>query len=107
MVCYTFTERECKLFQPAYDYLGSQSVSITNTTCLPWDMFPETEEFYFHDMPSVMKRKNYCRNPGLDGRLSTTLHNNDAWCIIDVNGTIEQCDIPSCSEYICLWYFYT
>ena len=90
-----FAERECKISQAGYDYVGSKTTSKYNNTCLRWDLFPEMEEYDFHDALSFSQRGNQCRSPSLDGQLSTK---NGPWCIVDNNRTVEECDIPTCGK---------
>ena len=93
-----FADRQCKLVDQGYDYMGSRSTTINNKTCLRWDDFAETASLDFHDVSSFRGRENYCRNPGLDRQLSSVLNENGPWCIVDNDGTVEECEIPTCGK---------
>lgn len=92
-------DKECKLEERGYQYMGTISRTITNTICQSWSvqlphnhqrvtpkLFPDEE---------ISDAENFCRNTGQ----ADSGFNEPIWCLtLNVSSRYEACEVPMCGE---------
>ena len=96
-ICVFFISTECLLSPQGHEYLGHQSVTISNRTCQVWRaQVPHTHTFSkSSNYPDNTLRDaaNYCRDPDSD------VHVGGPWCYTtDPDVRWEYCSIPLCTK---------
>ncbi|KFB50586.1 hypothetical protein ZHAS_00018903 [Anopheles sinensis] len=68
-------------------YRGIMDRTASSKICMRWSKLMHTMSEFPH-----LAGHNYCRNPPNAGPMDAP------WCYVDMQKTIEYCDIPKCSE---------
>ena len=88
VVMFIVTVSNCARHQQGIDYLGQVNESLSGKPCHLWS---SNDMQYSFPFKTSAEAGNYCRNPTGESR---------PYCLIDVDGTKEECDIEYCGKWL-------